>query len=100
MFSFAPTALLYATIFGNVTTIFQQFTQNTARYHDMLNNVKEFMKLHQVDKGLSERVMDYVVSSWSISKGIDTEKVRGTFITFITFKGKVYLCLLLTVRVF
>ncbi|XP_071794476.1 voltage-gated delayed rectifier potassium channel KCNH1-like isoform X2 [Asterias amurensis] len=68
-------SLLYATIFGNVTTIFQQFTQNTARYHDMLNNVKEFMKLHQVDKGLSERVMDYVVSSWSISKGIDTEKV-------------------------
>ncbi|XP_038073387.1 potassium voltage-gated channel protein eag-like isoform X2 [Patiria miniata] len=68
-------SLLYATIFGNVTTIFQQFTHNTARYHDMLNNVKEFMKLHQVDKGLSERVMDYVVSSWSISKGIDSEKV-------------------------
>ncbi|XP_022088679.1 potassium voltage-gated channel subfamily H member 1-like isoform X2 [Acanthaster planci] len=68
-------SLLYATIFGNVTTIFQQFTHNTARYHDMLNNVKEFMKLHQVDKSLSERVMDYVVSSWSINKGIDSEKV-------------------------
>ncbi|KAG8013456.1 Potassium voltage-gated channel subfamily H member 5, partial [Nibea albiflora] len=26
-------------------------------------------------KGLSERVMDYIVSTWSMSKGIDTEKV-------------------------
>ena len=59
--------------------MYQQFTHNTARYHDMLNNVKEFMKLHQVDKSLSERVMDYVVSSWSISKGIDTEKVFNQF---------------------
>ncbi|KAI1237528.1 hypothetical protein IHE44_0013606 [Lamprotornis superbus] len=32
-------ALLYATIFGNVTTIFQQMYANTNRYHEMLNNV-------------------------------------------------------------
>lgn len=69
-------ALLYATIFGNVTTIFQQMYANTNRYHEMLNNVRDFLKLYQVPKGLSERVMDYIVSTWSMSKGIDTEKVR------------------------
>ncbi|GAB6032218.1 hypothetical protein CHUAL_010860 [Chamberlinius hualienensis] len=68
-------ALLYATIFGHVTTIIQQMTSATARYHDMLNSVREFMKLHQVPKALSERVMDYVVSTWAMSKGIDTQKV-------------------------
>lgn len=68
-------ALLYATIFGNVTTIFQQMYANTNRYHEMLNNVRDFLKLYQVPKGLSERVMDYIVSTWSMSKGIDTEKV-------------------------
>ena len=62
-------ALLYATIFGHVTTIIQQMTSATARYHDMLNNVREFMKLHEVPKALSERVMDYVVSTWAMSKG-------------------------------
>uniref|UniRef100_A0A8C6GY85 Potassium voltage-gated channel, subfamily H (eag-related), member 5 n=1 Tax=Mus spicilegus TaxID=10103 RepID=A0A8C6GY85_MUSSI len=67
--------LLYATIFGNVTTIFQQMYANTNRYHEMLNNVRDFLKLYQVPKGLSERVMDYIVSTWSMSKGIDTEKV-------------------------
>ncbi|XP_068194770.1 potassium voltage-gated channel subfamily H member 5 [Antennarius striatus] len=68
-------SLLYATIFGNVTTIFQQMYANTNRYHEMLNNVRDFLKLYQVPKGLSERVMDYIVSTWSMSKGIDTDKV-------------------------
>ncbi|XP_068842275.1 potassium voltage-gated channel subfamily H member 1 isoform X2 [Capricornis sumatraensis] len=68
-------SLLYATIFGNVTTIFQQMYANTNRYHEMLNSVRDFLKLYQVPKGLSERVMDYIVSTWSMSRGIDTEKV-------------------------
>lgn len=75
------TALLYATIFGHVTTIIQQMTSATAKYHDMLNNVREFMKLHEVPKALSERVMDYVVSTWAMTKGLDTEKVVITFLT-------------------
>ena len=48
---------------------------STGRYHDMLNSVREFMKLHDVPKALSERVMDYVVSMWALTKGIDTTKV-------------------------
>lgn len=71
-------ALLYATIFGHVTTIIQQMTSATAKYHDMLNNVREFMKLHEVPKALSERVMDYVVSTWAMTKGLDTDKVIAT----------------------
>ena len=73
---FVP-ALLYATIFGNVTTIFQQMYSTTGKYHEMLNNVREYMKLHDVPKALSERVMDYVVSTWAITKGLDTQKVCG-----------------------
>lgn len=72
-------ALLYATIFGNVTTIFQQMYSSTGRYHEMLNSVKDFMKLHEVPRSLSERVTDYVVSTWSITKGIDTTKVKVHF---------------------
>ncbi|XP_077601240.1 voltage-gated delayed rectifier potassium channel KCNH5-like isoform X2 [Stigmatopora nigra] len=68
-------SLLYATIFGNVTTIFQQMYTNTNRYHEMLNNVRDFLKLYQVPKGLSERVMDFIVSTWAMSKGIDTDRV-------------------------
>ena len=51
------------------------------RYHEMLNNVREFMKLHDVPKSLSERVTDYVVSSWALTKGIDATKVSFIFET-------------------
>jgi len=53
-----------------------QMTSATAKYHDILNSVREFMKLHEVPKALSERVMDYVVSTWAMTKGIDQEKVK------------------------
>ena len=33
------------------------------------------MKIHDIPESLSERVMDYIVSSWAISKGIDAAKV-------------------------
>lgn len=75
---FLLSALLYATIFGHVTTIIQQMTSATARYHEMLNNVREFMKLNEVPRALSERVMDYVVSTWAMSKGLDTCTVNSS----------------------
>jgi uncharacterized membrane protein YhiD involved in acid resistance len=68
-------ALLYATIFGHMATIIQQMTSATMRYHEMISNVREFMKLHEVPKALAERVMDYIVSTWASNKGIDTSKV-------------------------
>lgn len=47
------------------------------------------MKLHEVPKALSERVMDYVVSTWAMTKGLDTDKVGlklNSFIIVLFFK--------------
>ena len=49
---------------------------STGRYHQMLKDVKDFMELHSVPNSLGERVIDYVISTWSIDKGIDSDKVR------------------------
>ncbi|CAH8599217.1 unnamed protein product [Schistosoma turkestanicum] len=46
-----------------------------SRYHDMMASVKDFIKTHSVPKDLAERVIDYVTSTWAITKGIDTAKV-------------------------
>ena len=60
----------------------------------MLNNVRDFLKLYQVPKGLSERVMDFIVSTWAMSKGIDTDKVSLVLVTagtggvFLSFKDE------------
>jgi len=38
--------------------------------------VQDFIKLHELPLGLGERVIDFVVSSWSTSRGIDADKVQ------------------------
>lgn len=68
-------SLLYAAIFGHVTTIIHNMTLATAKYHEMLNSVKEFMILNEVPKNLCERVLDYVVSKWTNTKGVDQDRV-------------------------
>ncbi len=54
------------------------------RYHEMLNDIREFMKLYQVPKDLAERVMDYVVSTWAMTKGVNTDKVFSHMTHYVT----------------
>lgn len=68
-------SLLYAAIFGHVTTIIHNMTLATAKYHEMLDGVREFMILNEVPKNLTERVVDYVVSKWTNTKGVEPDKV-------------------------
>ena len=71
----AVSSLLYAAIFGHVTTIIHNMTLATAKYHEMLDGVREFMILNEVPRNLTERVVDYVVSKWTNTKGVEPEKV-------------------------
>ena len=75
LFMMIISSLLYAAIFGHVTTIIHNMTLATAKYHETLNSVKEFMMLNDVPRTLTERVLDYVVSKWANTKGVDQEKV-------------------------
>ena len=38
-------------------------------------SIREFMRLHSMPNQLNERIMDYVVSTWAMTKGIDATKV-------------------------
>lgn len=42
------TALMYASIFGNVSAIIQRLYSGTARYHTQILRVREFIRFHQV----------------------------------------------------
>ena len=59
-------ALVYATIFGNITTIIQQLHTDTNRYHDAINSVSEFSRQFHVPQELRDRIRDHIVSSWTI----------------------------------
>ena len=63
---------------------------DTHRYHNMLKSVREFLKLYQIPAGLSDRIMDYIVFTWSLSKGIDTAKVRVMVVIGLIDKLNIY----------
>ena len=55
-------SLLYAAIFGHVTTIIHNMTAATAKYHEMLSSVKEFMMLGWARERLTSLKMDLPIN--------------------------------------
>lgn len=47
-FNYFHIALMYASIFGNVSAIIQRLYSGTARYHTQMLRVREFIRFHQV----------------------------------------------------
>lgn len=69
-------ALMYASIFGNVSAIIQRLYSGTARYHLQMLRVKEFIRFHQIPNPLRQRLEEYFQHAWSYTNGIDMNMVR------------------------
>lgn len=68
-------ALMYASIFGNVSAIIQRLYSGTARYHTQMLRVKEFIRFHQIPNPLRQRLEEYFQHSWNYTNGIDMNMV-------------------------
>uniref|UniRef100_H2Z0V5 Potassium voltage-gated channel subfamily H member 2 n=1 Tax=Ciona savignyi TaxID=51511 RepID=H2Z0V5_CIOSA len=68
-------ALMYASIFGNVSAIIQRLYSGTARYHTQMLRVKEFIRFHQIPTPLKQRLEEYFQHAWSYTNGIDMNMV-------------------------
>ena len=68
-------ALMYASIFGNVSAIIQRLYSGTARYHTQLLRVREFIRFHQIPSPLRKRLEEYFQHAWTYSNGIDMNMV-------------------------
>ena len=73
--SFPIAALMYASIFGNVSAIIQRLYSGTARYHTQMQKVKEFIRFHQIPNPLRQRLEEYFQHAWSYTNGIDMNMV-------------------------
>lgn len=69
-------ALMYASIFGNVSAIIQRLYSGTTRYHTQMLRVKEFIRFHQIPGSLRQRLEEYFQHAWSYTNGIDMNAVR------------------------
>lgn len=68
-------ALMYASIFGNVSAIIQRLYSGTTRYHTQMLRVKEFIRFHQIPGSLRQRLEEYFQHAWSYTNGIDMNAV-------------------------
>ncbi len=65
---FFSLALMYASIFGNVSAIIQRLYSGTARYQIQMLRVKEFIRFHQIPNPLRQRLEDYFNHAWNYTK--------------------------------
>uniref|UniRef100_A0AAQ6A3N4 Voltage-gated inwardly rectifying potassium channel KCNH2 n=1 Tax=Amphiprion ocellaris TaxID=80972 RepID=A0AAQ6A3N4_AMPOC len=72
-------ALMYASIFGNVSAIIQRLYSGTARYHTQMMRVREFIRFHQIPNPLKQRLEEYFQHAWSYTNGIDMDAVLKGF---------------------
>uniref|UniRef100_A0A4W6E5T2 Potassium voltage-gated channel, subfamily H (eag-related), member 2a n=1 Tax=Lates calcarifer TaxID=8187 RepID=A0A4W6E5T2_LATCA len=72
-------ALMYASIFGNVSAIIQRLYSGTARYHAQMMRVREFIRFHQIPNPLRQRLEEYFQHAWSYTNGIDMNAVLKGF---------------------
>ena len=70
-------ALMYASIFGNVSAIIQRLYSGTARYHTQMLRVREFIRFHQIPNPLRQRLEEYFQHAWSYTNGIDMNAVSA-----------------------
>ncbi|KAG1969559.1 potassium voltage-gated channel subfamily H [Pimephales promelas] len=72
-------ALMYASIFGNVSAIIQRLYSGTARYHTQMLRVREFIRFHQIPNPLKQKLEEYFQHAWSYTNGIDMNAVLKGF---------------------
>lgn len=84
-------ALMYASIFGNVSAIIQRLYSGTARYHLQMLRVKEFIRFHQIPNPLRQRLEEYFQHAWTYTNGIDMNMVREECVcSHVVYLGSVF----------
>ncbi|XP_028417338.1 potassium voltage-gated channel subfamily H member 6-like isoform X2 [Dendronephthya gigantea] len=68
-------SLFYAAVFGNVAAIIARLYSSTARFHEQMQKVREFIRFYQLPKHLRHRIEDYAHHQWSYTNGIDMNEV-------------------------
>lgn len=68
-------ALMYASIFGNLTAIIQRLYSRTSRFHRDLRVIEDFVQFYKIPKSTKEELDEYFRHEWAYTKGVDMETV-------------------------
>lgn len=62
-------AMIYATIFGNITSLISQADEESTHYRNMLRETKKVLKFYNVNKKLSKDILDNLTFHWGVTGG-------------------------------
>lgn len=72
-------ALMYASIFGNLTAIIQRLYSRASRFHRDLRVIEDFVRFYKIPKATKEELDEYFRHEWAYTKGVDMETVLNRF---------------------
>ncbi|XP_067042348.1 potassium voltage-gated channel subfamily H member 6-like isoform X3 [Acropora muricata] len=72
-------ALMYASIFGNMTAIIHRLYSRTSRFHRDLKVIEDFVRFYKIPKSTREELDEYFRHEWAYTKGVDIETVLKRF---------------------
>lgn len=68
-------SVLYATIFGQVTTLVESLDQMNRRYQMELQRFIEFASMYKLPHRLRSRIFEQVQYTWQVTCGINMESI-------------------------
>ena len=68
-------ALVYATIFGRVTTMFNSMNTMNDMYRKKLTQINRFMSVYGLPTELKQRIRKQVKFDWTLTSGLDVDSV-------------------------
>jgi len=75
VFMMLMSSLLYACIFGQVTTLVESLDQINRRYQSELHRFTEFASIYRLPLSLRGRMYAHVHYNWQISRGVNVDTV-------------------------
>ncbi|XP_061598714.1 LOW QUALITY PROTEIN: potassium voltage-gated channel subfamily H member 8 [Cololabis saira] len=72
-------ALMHALVFGNVTAIIQRMYSRWSQYHSRTKDLNDFSHVHRLPQSLTQRMIEYFQTTWSVNNGIDCNELLKDF---------------------
>lgn len=83
---FLLSALMYASIFGNLTVIIQRLYLQNSKQHEDLRLIREFVQFYKIPRELKENLENHILNQSVFTKGCDLQAVSDSkdFARFLT----------------
>ena len=83
--------MFFSVIYGNIAQFIQNVYAAGTRYRQRIGDLKEFAAFHRLSPSLRQKIYNYVDFQWSVTNGIDVDKIAAGLPPHLQLEMKVQL---------